>query len=102
MTQNANFVTDDPSSLMKKRFKVLFDYAYELACEDFKKDPYSRTFAVTMDKFCDLIIADIDNLTKLECEKALKNWQLREIGIDYSPGINRLNEAIKKRFKDGL
>jgi hypothetical protein len=87
---------------MKKRFKVLFDYAYELACEDFKKDPYSRTFAVTMDKFCDLIIADIDNLTKLECEKALKNWQLREIGIDYSPGINRLNEAIKKRFKDGL
>jgi len=102
MTQNANFVTDDPSGLMKKRFKALFDYAYEIACEEFKDDPYYRTFAVTMDRFCDLIIADIDNLTKLECEEALRKWQNKEYGVDISPGINRLNEAIKNRFKDGL
>ena len=102
MTQNANFVTDDPSGLMKKRFKALFDYAYEIACEEFKDDPYYRTFAVTMDRFCDLIIADIDILTKLECEEALRKWQNKEYGVDISPGINRLNEAIKNRFKDGL
>jgi acyl-CoA reductase-like NAD-dependent aldehyde dehydrogenase len=102
MIQNVNIVTDDPSSLMKKRFKTLFDHAYEIASEEFKNDPYYRTFAVTMDRFCDLIIADIDNLAKLECEEALRKWQHKEHGENISPGINKLNEAIKKRFKDGL